>query len=213
MYQEDRISDDPRACTGCKTLKPPSEYGNQYGRPCKRCKACNRAKTIAYMATVDVERMRAARRSYYQRHREAILAGHVAKRLGNPEHRREIQRRSLKKWRYEQWQTALLRNCKHSARRRGHECTITLDDIKEMFEKQGGISYWIPIPMTPSPLTRHPFRPSVDRLDNERGYEKSNCVLVCQCINFLRGRRTIDQMAKIVEAIRSANWEKDSKDK
>ena len=207
MYQEDRLEDGPRACTGCKTLKQPTEYGNQYGRPCKRCKACNRALTAAY-AVADLEKVRASRRASYQRNRESILAGHAAKRLTNPAHRREIHQRSLEKERYEQWQKALLRGCKHAASVRGHECTITVADIKEMFEQQGGISYWIPMPMVPSPLVRYPFRPSVDRLDNDKGYERSNCVLVCQCINFMRGRRTIEQMNAIVAAVRAVDWTK-----
>lgn len=208
VYQENELPDGPRVCTACKVLKQPAEYGFQYGRPCTRCRACNCARSRAYNLKLGLEETRARRHAHYLRNREAILADLAARRANNPEHRIDILRRSKLKERCERWEKPLLRGCKHAAHVRGHECTITTDDIKEMFERQGGISYWIPIPMVPSPLARHPFRPSVDRLDNDKGYERSNCVLVCQCINFMRGRRTIEQMKEIVEAVRVADWTK-----
>jgi hypothetical protein len=72
---------------------------------------------------------------------------------------------------------------------RRHEITITEDDLRELWEKQNGLCHWLGIKMSLEDLfvTRSPFAPSVDRIDNTRGYHKDNIVLCTRFANLGRG--------------------------
>lgn len=70
-----------------------------------------------------------------------------------------------------------------------HEITITKNDIKDMWEKQNGRCFWTNCEMSLEDLfvSHSPFAPSVDRLDNKRGYHKDNVVLTLRFTNKGRG--------------------------
>ena len=70
-----------------------------------------------------------------------------------------------------------------------HDITITLDDLKEQWDIQRGMCYWLDIEMSLPDLavSRSPFAPSVDRIDSSRGYHKDNIVLCTRFANLGRG--------------------------
>ena len=70
-----------------------------------------------------------------------------------------------------------------------HEVTITIEDLKEIYEKQDGKCFWLGIPMSLEELyvSHSPFAPSVDRIDNEKGYHSDNIVLTTHFANKGRG--------------------------
>ena len=81
----------------------------------------------------------------------------------------------------------LLNNCKTDAKSRGEkgrigasECTLTEEQVKEMFKKQGGLCHCYKSPLK---FTRGGDKMSIERLDNNKGYTQENCVLVCQLAN------------------------------
>ena len=81
----------------------------------------------------------------------------------------------------------LVDNCKTHAKSRGEkgrvgasECTLTEDQVKEMFKKQKGLCYYYKSPLV---FTRCGDKMSIERLDNTKGYTRENCVLVCQLAN------------------------------
>ena len=81
----------------------------------------------------------------------------------------------------------LLNSCKISAKSRGEkgrigasECTLTEEQVKEMFKKQGGLCYYYKSPLE---FTTGGDKMSIERLDNAKGYTQENCVLVCQLAN------------------------------
>jgi hypothetical protein len=84
------------------------------------------------------------------------------------------------------WAGALLRESKRGAESRGLEFSITTDDIKSLWETQGGRCYWTGLKMTPSVISKYPSKPSLDRLDGKRGYTPDNIVLCCLAINIGR---------------------------
>ena len=73
-----------------------------------------------------------------------------------------------------------------------HEITITIDDLKELWEIQKGKCYWLGIDMSLEDLfkSNSPFSVSVDRLDSSRGYHRDNIVLTTRFAN--RGRGCYD---------------------
>jgi hypothetical protein len=75
---------------------------------------------------------------------------------------------------------------------RGHgerDLSITLEDIKILWEKQKGLCYWLNIEMSLSDLIikDSPFAPSAERLDNNVGYVPGNVVLASRFANRGRG--------------------------
>ena len=78
-------------------------------------------------------------------------------------------------------------NCKTNAKSRGKkgrigasEFTLTEEQVKEMFKKQGGLCHYYKSPLK---FTRCGDKMSIERLDNTKGYTQENCVLVCQLAN------------------------------
>ena len=60
----------------------------------------------------------------------------------------------------------------------GEKCTLTVDWIKEQYQKNKYSAYTC-IEMFPSKTAYFPFKPSVDRIDNSKPHTPDNCVLVC----------------------------------
>jgi hypothetical protein len=70
-----------------------------------------------------------------------------------------------------------------------HEVHITIEDLKNQWEKQNGKCYWLNIDMSLPDLlvSRSPFAPSVDRLNSSGHYTKDNIVLTTRFANLGRG--------------------------
>ena len=78
-------------------------------------------------------------------------------------------------------------NCKTSAKSRGEkgrigasECTLTEEQVKEIFKKQKGLCHYYKSTLE---FTTGGDKMSIERLDNTKGYTQENCVLVCQLAN------------------------------
>jgi hypothetical protein len=74
----------------------------------------------------------------------------------------------------------------------GHELTITIDDIKQMWNDQDGRCHWLGIKMSLEDvdIKNSPFAPSVERVDSSIGYVPGNVVLASRFAN--RGRGAYD---------------------
>lgn len=75
---------------------------------------------------------------------------------------------------------------------RGHgerDLSISIEDIKDLWEKQNGKCYWLGIDMSLEDLEikDSPFAVSVERLDNNLGYINGNIVLASRFANRGRG--------------------------
>jgi hypothetical protein len=96
-----------------------------------------------------------------------------------------------------------LRYChKPSNRRvkRGIEVNITIDDVMEMYDRQGGKCAVTGIEMTHS-IGGFMTNASIDRLDPDGHYELGNIRLVCTGVNIMRMRLTDEDLGHWCEAI------------
>lgn len=78
----------------------------------------------------------------------------------------------------------ILRDVHASARHRGLECTLTLDDIAELRADK-------PCSYCGDEITSsRPRQPAIglDRIDNDRGYHRDNVIACCSNCNVARGR-------------------------
>lgn len=76
-------------------------------------------------------------------------------------------------------------NAKSRATKKGREFTITRDEIFGMLTGQ---EYLCAVSRLPFSMdwdgNRNPFAPSLDRIDNQKGYTADNCRLVLSAVNF-----------------------------
>jgi hypothetical protein len=123
--------------------------------------------------------------------------------MDHTEHRREIKRRAQAKWREANperhretvravrltyWAEEILKSCKGSAKRRGHECLLTLEDVRELFTGMTCSVTGVPLQLEwTGGGSKNPWYPSVDRLDCAKGYTRDNVRAVCWAFNQARG--------------------------
>lgn len=83
----------------------------------------------------------------------------------------------------------MVANARVRAAERGHAFDLTPQDVREMWDEQGGFCYWFHVPMQwrDGVGPRNPMIPTIDRTDNARGYVRSNCVLACWGANAAKG--------------------------
>lgn len=86
-----------------------------------------------------------------------------------------------------------------------HKNDISIDHLKELWDKQDGKCYWLGIQMSLEDLeiSNSPFAVSVERLDNDKGYVVGNVALASRFANRGRGaynkddfKSRLDQLLK-----------------
>jgi hypothetical protein len=72
-----------------------------------------------------------------------------------------------------------------NARRRDRECTLTRGQLQRLYRQSRRCCAvtGMPFSLLRYGTSRSPFAPSIDRIDNSRGYEAGNVRLVCQMVN------------------------------
>lgn len=88
--------------------------------------------------------------------------------------------------------------------RRPSEHSATVEQLMEMFHAQRGKCAITGLTMTwgyADDGLHSPTAVSMDRIDNDRGYELDNIRLICRAINMFRGRMHDDEMYQMALAI------------
>jgi hypothetical protein len=89
-----------------------------------------------------------------------------------------------------------------------HECFLTVDDIREQFERQNGLCALSGLSLlTPKSSgdkkEKHPMNLSVDRIDSSLPYQKGNIQLVCLALNYAKNTWTNDQIKNFICQLQS----------
>jgi hypothetical protein len=102
-----------------------------------------------------------------------------------------------------QWQSSLVRGSQSSARMRGLEHRFDTAMIQELWDQQQGLCYWFRTALEPGAPSRHPMKPSLDRLDCTAGYVRGNVVLASYVANMGRGPASAALFAEVVRTIQN----------
>jgi len=88
------------------------------------------------------------------------------------------------------------------------ESTITIEDLKEIWNKQNGKCFYSGREMKYNfsrkelpKLSTHPEKVSIDRVDSDRGYTKDNIVLCCTLVNLMKLDTKIEDFKKWIKDI------------
>lgn len=110
--------------------------------------------------------------------------------------------RSRRKQKLLGWQARLIKHAADASVRRGHaQPTITVEWVKA----QPLLCPYLGVHIVPSEEPYSPWQPSLDRIDNDKGYEPSNVKLTCLLWNLMRNRMSVEQALEAVVQIRCHN--------
>jgi len=163
---------EKKTCCQCECEKPVSEFTKRGDKPGSWCKVCYNSYK------------RANGYNSYSERKEYLAAAQRKNRKTQNHKRWESDYRKKYGSTFSGMVTSLLCNAKDRAKK--NELEIDLDrtwieqhlhpliceatGVEFTMERQSGVSH-------------SPFRPSIDRIDNKKGYIKDNCRIVCVIYN------------------------------
>lgn len=113
---------------------------------------------------------------------------------------------------YFSWPERLYWNARRSAKAKKYsrkfsaELDVSIDQkwVQEQLSKQGFRCYWtgVPFDMDLSRRDTNPRSPSLDRLDNNRGYTPDNVIICMWCVNRMRGATSVAEFSEIIHQIK-----------
>lgn len=95
------------------------------------------------------------------------------------------------------------------SKQKGYITDITIEYLKQLWEKQNGTCPYTKIKMeisrtsTDKDIKKTPIKASLDRIDPSKGYIKGNVEFVCYCVNVMKNDFTKEQMMNFINQIKS----------
>jgi hypothetical protein len=97
--------------------------------------------------------------------------------------------------------TNKISSTRRNSKKLNREFSITIQDVLEMWIKQGGKCYYSGMPMehhaSGSVHTRNPSCLTIDRIDSSLGYTIDNVVLCCWIVNRMKNDLTVRQFIEL----------------
>jgi hypothetical protein len=102
----------------------------------------------------------------------------------------------------------LYASCRSNDKKKfGIENIITKEEIEDLIDEQDNKCAITGIPLINTAQKYFPFKPSVDRINNDKGHIKDNCQIVCLAIQYGKLQRTNQEIKDYIEEIKEANKE------
>jgi hypothetical protein len=115
---------------------------------------------------------------------------------------------AILRYRIKNWWTGLHAKCVSRHRNKvklgiyTEEMDIDVKHLKELYTKQNEKCYWLGLTISVDNPPNHPFRPSIDRLDNNKGYTKSNIVITSLLANRARNTTSVEEWEVICNQLK-----------
>lgn len=87
---------------------------------------------------------------------------------------------------------------KNNAQKRNIDFYITKDEIKEIYNQQNGKCYYTDFDFD---IKVNRYRPSLDRIDSNKGYSKENCNLVLSIINNMKNDFSHSEFINLIHSV------------
>lgn len=116
-------------------------------------------------------------------------------KIDNKEQINEYHKSRYDKERYKiLWEAARTRAAKSNI-----EFSLSKENIKKVINV--GLCQATNLPFEISSNRRGPYSPSIDRIDNSKGYSDNNCLVVCWCFNAGKNHFNIEDYIKICKKV------------
>jgi hypothetical protein len=95
------------------------------------------------------------------------------------------------------------------SKEKGYKTDITIEYLKQIWDKQNGICPYTKIKMelgrttADEDIKKTPTKASLDRIDPNKGYVIGNVEFVCYCVNVMKNDFTKDQMVYFINQIKN----------
>ncbi len=96
---------------------------------------------------------------------------------------------------------------KYSAQKRGVEFTLTYEELLGILKRQKGVCAYTGFPFTiareglTASSQKHPYTPSLDRIDPSLGYTKGNVAIVCWVANKMKSNMPLQLFLRVCRAV------------
>lgn len=185
---------ETRRCYGqCKQILPLECFSAQ-GKACRECaNTYNRARYAQQR-----EKLRAQQNAWRDANRDKHNAYNRKYARANPE---KVASKT-QEWALANPVRRFAGNALGQARRRGFDVTLTISDVQQMWELQGGrcaLSDMQMVPGTGRGWTA--LSPSLDRKIAGGAYSKENVRIVCYCVNAGRGNMSDEDFIAMCRAV------------
>jgi hypothetical protein len=159
---------ETKICSACGTEKEVSSFtfDSSRGRYVNKCKPC-RAEYLKNYRRANVEHTRQLDREWAAKNRD------------------KISEKNKNRYRYpslEKKMQMLLKTA--SGDRRSFKVCVTLEDLKNLWEKQQGRCAYTDLPLTPDGHQINTM--SIDRIDSNKDYTVDNIQFVCVPVNRMK---------------------------
>lgn len=166
-----------KKCIGCDQVKLAASFGKCGRYLQSRCRDCRRT-----YRQFNAESIKRQRHQHYINNKDKANAQCKAYRQSD---NYKKYTKSLRRWASSMYNSCKLRKCGAS---------ITTNDIIQLFSQQKGLCAITHRPMLLETEAWHPHRPSIDRIDNSKGYHKDNIRLVWLFVQVARCKWTDQQL-------------------
>lgn len=149
--------------------------------------------------------LREHRRSIKLKRKEFCSRSCAGKSLANVEHLLKVRTSKYSVPGNKRDDYTLFRRHLRRSRMRVKENSLTLEDLKEVWEKQNGVCVYSKVKLIEASNSKRNnpiYAMSLDRIDSSVGYHKDNIQFISIAMNHLKNKMTHQEMLEMLEIIK-----------